>query len=719
MKKLLSFVLALFVLSSCGNSADTAETLRTDIPDEVVIVKPDAGKIVTLLDEAVKITECEFVENPPGTRHNPPIFFEGDTMYIYKFPAFTAIAGMPAEEASAYLHQYVTETTEYTYEIEVYADPASGQASEIITLQELNGDRVNFYQLFKSGDSLILIGSENVDGEWLRHCYEFAMDGSLKARELLTGVSPVADCYPLGNAVYYCDPDSGKSSLDNSVYDLCRYDRETGEITIADERGVILLFESAGVLYCLTPGEESDEVVLSSLSEDVFTEVLTFTTTVNSFSGAEYNAEKRILYLFDYQNLYTIHADDNTTRKILFTGDYSIYPEGITEDWILVRNGGYAITAYRQPEEKISLEDGQEVIRIYSTSGSSIDGFQDDIDRSLNLSGYNVAAKSLIVKDTPEYINTLAKKLLAGDSDFDIFIIDTEMSELFKAQYYEDLSRYTILQKYFSELLPGARNFCKIDGIIALIPRSLGTSCLAVHTDVSDLNPSAIETWDDLLDLKDSMNLASDECIMSASSSQKLVRATFAHVITNYMRDVIDDEQAKADLAKLYRMYEDFKTDPLFVTDAKNNPAKPFLTGLQNRGRYMPLDTLPAIPQLVMSVDYKQSWTGTFFAINPNSPNKELAAAYIAYTIEYLADNPGTAEIYNRPMNTDPRYGYTNNEKMHDLFCDQLENGVLAYEMPDFTGYFNRQFADIEAGKLTLEEAADDLFKHMKRLRDE
>ena len=715
-KRLACLILALLMLSSCRVTEESTETARTDIPEEVVIVKPDAGKIVTLLDEAAKITECEFVPDPPNYVHNPPVFFEGNTMYIYRFPAFTAIAGMTMADAAAYMDRYLAETTEFTYEIEVYADPASHQASEIITLQGLNSGRVDFYQLFKYGDSLILFGKENAAEEPLLYRYEFAMDGSLLSREPLTGVPEFSECYPAGKYVFCLDPNGGRTGMDHQIYDLHRFDRETGGITAADERGVILLFESAGVLYCLTPGEKSDELILSSVDENGSTEIMQFTTDVSNLNSAEYDADRQILYCTDYQNLYTVHADDGVTRKILFTGDYSICTEGITDDWILVRNGGYAITAYHQPEEKVSLEDGQEVIRIYSDNKIS----NDDILRTMNLSGFNLTAAVTEIEDTAEYSNTIAKKLLAGDTDFDIFVVSTEMCELFEGQYYEDLYGYPILRGYYDSMLPGVKKLCTVDGITALVPQGLSTYCLQVNTAVSDTDLSAVRTWNDLLAVKDSLNLAPDSCIMSDYSSQNLLRRTFGLIITNYMRGIIDDEHAKADLAKLYRMYGDLKNDPLFVTDPRNNPASPLLKEKQNIGKSGRLaENHTAIPLLTMSGDYRQSWTGKFYAVNPNSPNRELAAAYLAYSIEYFLSLPGTGDIYDRESALYPVWEFEFDEEMFDLYCDQLENGVLAYELPDFTGYFNRQFADIEAGKLTLEAAADDLFRWMRMLKYE
>ncbi|MBQ2724973.1 MAG: hypothetical protein IJF78_04625 [Clostridia bacterium] len=715
-KRLACLILALLMLSSCGTVEESPEISCTDIPEEVVIVKPDTGKIVTLLDEAVKITECEFVENPPNYVHNPPVFFEGNTMYIYKFPAFTAIAGMTMADAAAYMDRYLAETTEFTYEIEVYADPASSQPSEIITLQGLNSGRVDFYQLFKYGDSLILFGKENAAEERLLYRYEFAMDGSLLSREPLTGVPEFSECYPAGKYVFCLDTNGGRTSMNHQIYDLHRFDRETGGITVADERGVILLFESAGGLYCLTPGEESDELILSSVGEDGFTEIMRFTTDVSNLNSAEYDADRQILYCTDYKNLYTVHADDGVTRKILFTGDYSICTEGITGDWILVRNGGYAITAYHQPEEKISLEDGQEVLRIYSDT----EIYNDNILRTMNLSGFNLTAAVTEIDDTAEYSNTMAKKLLAGDSDFDIFYVSTKTSELLKGQYYEDLSRYPILTDYFDSMRPGAEKLCTVDGIKALVPWGVYTFCMAADTSVSSLNPHTLRTWDDILESKEAMNLSDDECIMAEYSSQNLVRSTFELLITNYMRDVIDDEQARADLDKLYRMAMEFDSDPFFDVVKEDGFRTPFLKSRQNHGVFAKLyENETPIFSPGMTDEYKQSWTGSFWAINPNSRNKELAAAYLAYFIEDCLGMPGGSDLFDREPISGPIVESSYDQEMFALYCDQLENGVLAYELPDFTGYFNRQFADIKSGKLTLEQAADDLFRWMRMLKFE
>ena len=121
-----------------------------------------------------------------------------------------------------------------------------------------------------------------------------------------------------------------------------------------------------------------------------------------------------------------------------------------------------------------------------------------------------------------------------------------------------------------------------------------------------------------------------------------------------------------------------------------------------------------------MTDEYRQSWTGSFWAVNPNSKNKELAAAYLAYFIENNLTIPGSAgDLYNREPIMGTLYEMTYNEEVFDLFCAQLKDGVLAYELPDYTGYFNRQFADIKAGKLTREEAADDLFRWLRMLKFE
>ena len=80
---------------------------------------------------------------------------------------------------------------------------------------------------------------------------------------------------------------------------------------------------------------------------------------------------------------------------------------------------------------------------------------------------------------------------------------------------------------------------------------------------------------------------------------------------------------------------------------------------------------------------------------------------------------PGGSDLFDREPISGPIVESSYDQEMFALYCDQLENGVLAYELPDFTGYFNRQFADIKSGKLTLEQAADDLFRWMRMLKFE
>lgn len=128
------------------------------------------------------------------------------------------------------------------------------------------------------------------------------------------------------------------------------------------------------------------------------------------------------------------------------------------------------------------------------------------------------------------------------------------------------------------------------------------------------------------------------------------------------------------------------------------------VTGISDMLRYAGTSWTPensaAFP--LIGEDYGSVIGVTFYAVNPNSPNRELAARFLAHQSEL--DLAAASSAY---ASGDP------------ILVSQLGNPVRSYNSAEFTPLFSQPAYRIFLGETTPEKAADLLLRQIKMMRDE
>lgn len=685
------------------------------------------------MDETARITEYDFIENENYLNLNPYICITDTTVYSFlQYPREEALQliGMSEADENAYFAEKIPD---YHYEIEVYNDFTDAQPDNVITLDVPHENNIKLHEMqYDHGKEIFVFkGVEHIDNEWVYYYYTFDLTGKLMDRMPLpeldwNGVLSYRRYLFRDNCVYYLEELSYNPMAQYEEFRIIRYDLSTNQQVKLDTDNVIGIFETNGVMYYFTQNFNeyglSETLNLMRLEEEKSYPVHeAFQPGVITLRDVEYDADRQILYFTDGAYVYSYSFDDGITRQLLLSGDKHLMLQGITDDAIIVTNGNYATTVYERTTEKVSLSDNQVTLNLYrQMSPDDFDRHQ-DIFRIMTVNGFSAKGETYAIEDTDEYQFAMAKKLLAGDTDFDIFYVSTEMADLMKGQYYEDLSQYPLLNGYYDRMVSGVKELCTIEGIPALIPVHLYTDSMRVNKSCVTGDATLARTLEDLLNIRKNIPLKSGSYLFSGTNLYILMRPWFEQLVSNYMADVISDKQAEKDLKLLFDLAEELKNDPQVYLNSGATTTPTLLRNLQNiglDGSLSPDQT--AAPMLKITEDYKHTWNGGFYAINPNSPNKEMAAVFLACLMERDRNlGFGNAQIYADAPEKNGSIRGNGSDVLYEVYLTQLADGVRGYEIPDFGDTLRDLFRKIENQEITASEAAKQLFRSIKMVKYE
>ena len=380
------------------------------------------------------------------------------------------------------------------------------------------------------------------------------------------------------------------------------------------------------------------------------------------------------------------------------------------------------VTLYKVPVVPKELSEGRKSLNFcrFSNPAESVNNDRTDsmLDpfKILLTNGYNMKASTAYASDdTEEYTFTMAKKLMAGDTDFDLFYVTTEMSSLFKEGYFEDLSEYSILDEAYDLLLPGVREICSIGGTEVFVPAYLSTALLAADSTLSPEEFVMPKTFGELMNLRTHPR-TEGTYFLTGAVLHNMMYPWFEQTVSNFMASRDFDDVLYDDLVTLYRVGTELAEDPniLIQYEASRKPSLfiPNLAGMiENFGKDRTV--LPLVP---VREDYRGSVSGEFWAVNPNSPNKEAAVIWLTaylrmcYKSANTTDAPSYFNIADAEEKTDPA-----TLALREI----LDDCVRSYEFPGFRMYLYYKYRDIAKGKLTPEQAAQETFNYVKMARDE
>ena len=633
MKKLLSLILAAAVLVSCTKTSpdtvknDTAETAaasafprlnsaeRIDLPDLT-------GYVPTTLEKITDLAPYKTSEQVDSYVANPQTASAGGTVYLLRnFPADlpdgpgTWDAWVGSDERDAFRRV-----------IEVYRDIGDLTDPEIIPLDEKIASSI-IYELNANPDGTFSAVSRiQVDsGGYSEHLLHISADGSLIA---MGQVSYGMDdrIRPYGDSLLRLPATNNKFSpakltriyLDGSIVTLAE---NVINFSLQDSTVYYLTeeldenFEEVRCLYSLDletgETEALSEVILVSKNEFIPPNVRTMA----------YDPDKRILYLAEFQTVNAFLLDTKETVPIVRENEYCTIVD-IDGDRLFMEVGNHQVTVYGAPSAPQSAETGSVTLRLASYYPTDV---SEELLLSMDADGCPIRTENIFGEDPmgmDEYANTMAKKLMAGDTDFDLFYVSTETAELFKDGYYTDLGAYALLNTYYARMPEGVRELCSVNGRVVLCPDTLTSSSLAIDRTVAGDSFTAPATFAEFCAYADTLTLPENTNLMPSSVVHTRIGPWLTQLISNYMAGTVDDDAALTHMRTLF----DWALRQHAVSDPENPAAIRSVTGHVN-------DSMVQFPVPKLDETCLTPYSGGFWAVNPNSENRELAALYLAYTL--------------------------------------------------------------------------------------
>ena len=226
-------------------------------------------------------------------------------------------------------------------------------------------------------------------------------------------------------------------------------------------------------------------------------------------------------------------------------------------------------------------------------------------------------------------------------------------------------------------------------------------------------------TVDDLLRHADTVTLTDGSYFMGGTRAATALRKLFEEFAANYILSDIDDDTALSDLTNLYEMCTLLSENEKMLLDRGYSMENRLITFGMNNGMDVTFrgdiqsGSLPKINE-----NYKTPVSGEFWAINPNSKNKELAGAFL---LCFLGQNRVNTFMGTGVYYTNDELPESTPEVMaiRELFRQQLTEGIRSYEAPDVFDYVDMHFRQIKNGEITAAEAAAELMRYLRMVKFE
>jgi len=351
------------------------------------------------------------------------------------------------------------------------------------------------------------------------------------------------------------------------------------------------------------------------------------------------------------------------------------------------------------------------------------------------------------------YMDTVAKKLLAGDDDFDLFFIggrsykaiQTHLNGMVKNGYLYPLNELG-LAPLFDEMLPGVKGLCSDEnGQILLVPVSLDFDKLELNPDIlqaigvtPDDIPRAAAEFIEFVDTYSDAITDAEYIMFNEAGTFNMYRAAEHQYVAQYYENEGNTQEMWDMFTALLKTIEAHTTDAsgrnvpdLFFNRYNTNG----IFGMRTKWNYLEGDStryMPTVPVPLLTEDAKYPlYESIFIGVNPNSKNLDavaeflntyLSREYIDYALEqsqmlksWDEFNKSGSEVhvwtalYDLPQ-LDP--------ELYPAFVyykEMLQNATRGY--PGYISF--RMFDEFMAGEVSSEAWKQDADRELEFLRDE
>lgn len=737
MKKICIFIVALMLLlTSCNSSKIADETTDNDnttngestetiadIDLSDLQFEPIGGVTSSTLAHTADITSFKTNEETGAINTAPVIYNDGQYTYlIRRFP----------EELKS-----VDEIMEFTKgarinEIEIYENHQYSEPIEIVTLDELEGKSFSPYDLSYNSEKeeFYLFISQSGDPTF----YTFSRKGEMLNKSVVS-VNRLENIICLDGKLYVVK----NSGYNGRASNLSVVDPVTDESAKIDE-GVIDTFTENGLLYYIKNAQTADyRNVQRVCSYDPATGNITTVADIQTdetIMSFYYDSANEVVYFAS-----TIRAfvcKDDEVIPVMDTYDASITICEADDKHLFTLIGSNQLSVYQFTDDPVSLDDQVEVLKVCIPMEAV--AFETALSYAVDLMsavGMPVKFEYTYIADDmsdfrsneAEYANNMAKKFLAGDTDYDIFIVNSTMSELFEGKYYEDFSNYSAIMEFYDKLIPGIKELCTVDGKLALAPTTLSVDSMIFSPAALADPEKAPKTFDEFFgkydELTEDIKDIADRYYFVGADKINIISTWLNELASNYFAEVISDETAENDLLRLFGCVSDLdEYEKIYLGSDHSDKSRKFSYYI-NLGTNSAGEEYNWVAWPKLGEEYKYSVDGSFLAVNPKSPNKELALKVITYYLNSLVSGEYTnkmhyvkeGEITANAEHISRDIDYKNSK--YTSFAEQIADSIRKTVADDLFSFARDLCIQIEDGTLTPEEAASRTLRYLKMMRDE
>ena len=692
---------------------ERTEILYQEQPIEIKIVE---GYIGSSLVKQTELTPFKTAEQVDLFVSHPLLHTTAGKSYVLRrFPA-------DLEDGPGTYDDFVIQGSSMPKEIEVYTGFDFTAEPERIPLTALEEREMTFYGLSANTDNTYTALSYQQVGKnsYQPYLHIFDSNGNLiDESPIKIDLLKFDVYYPYGDALYYIEQ-----------YRLKKNAPMSDGVTTVDEDAIAFTRQGTELYYVRSVVDENHDAQRSLWVYDLITGEKREIAEINSgrkMNSIAYDAVNEVLYFSDYSYIYAHPLSVGGDIKVAAALDTTITLLDASNGCLSAKIGHNQIAMYTLPESPASMNRDKITLRICVADmekGKFAENNR-ELLMAMEVNGISVTIEETYIGTTlnsDEYMSTMAKKLLAGDSDFDLFCVNTRMSSLFKEGYYEDLTKYPVLNAYYDLMLPGVTSLCTVGETLSFVPASLSTTMALADTTLTGGKAHPIpELLDDMLPYMNSLSDTlqdNDGYFIRSGLVRSVMDMWFDQYLANFMAKTVDDDTAYADLEKLYTAVQDMLNHPSVSVDRSatsygGRVSQSYFSQIDNFGynsARKDSEIIAATPKI--NAAYGEPFYGSFYAINPNSENKELAALFLAFFMENSRED---SRIYTGTT----QHTEETRTDVSDLFRNQLENGIRAYELSGWLMYLNEKVDGILNGTLTPADAAEETFRYLKMTRDE
>ena len=695
---------AMLMLTSCtvkqsqddehGSIAEKVTQMAANT--ERIVLQESEGYIDSILEQ-VPITDYKSSVQTANIQTAPSVYLDEEYTYVIRnFPE-----EIMENPETIELYQY---DLSHEKQIEIYRRGEYNAPVQTIPLSDTEDEKIMFFGLAQNEDkSYSLFGNVIKEGGFNSVLFRYSEEGNLLNQNVVK-VSDYTHLALIDDSVIYIDRPITQSQYSAKLKKL---DAVTGNEIIISESVMYFCQENSTVYYIAETLNEKYEIELTLWRYDVVHNeavsmgLLQISTEITSFG---YDSDYNMLYYVLNDQIYAYNMSDGTSVWTTITEN------GIPEilqccgDHILLRNGNHQMVELEtvsNPAEKYLMRP---VLRICNRSIEADSFYLAYKDALIQLAKNGVPVRVeevYTVENSAEYANTMAKKLLANDDNFDLFVVESTALDLLVEQYYEDLNSYPQLMYYMDSMIPGAENLAKIGERIALIPYAPRIWNANYAKDWYALGLTYPMTLNEMSEME---LTGTDKYLMSAGTEYKLISMWFEQIVSNYMDDIITEEDAEQDIVMVVDTVKSMRNqNRIYVGDGD---AAALMRRVTYSTRYG--DTIAPFPRV--REEYRTAIHGVYYAINPNSDQKELSALILSYILEVESAHQSSVSWL---------FDFNYKDQAETVFKSEIANSIRLYSSSQLMDELEKGLQAVDAGEITVNEMAENLVKIMKFMKKE